>query len=420
MLDPASSSAHRFLSDVYQGEPRLEAARVSELLQSQLLQPVGMNPVQPSLGFADLNVIANAGPAHVGFNEFTPLFQQDGWQINGTGVVGTQNTIGNELTATALWGRTSVSVGQYYFDTDGFRANDHLQHKIYSMFGQVQATDNLGLQAEYRRRETNQGDRTLNFDPDDFRRNFDREHRPGSCCGSAASWICRRRRRVLMSAVHGSRNEHDQSFETLDFGPGAQFGFDLRNPGDLDGNQVEGQVLEQLRRDATRGRCGLLQRRRQFADHPDHHAPDGSSSTDDLVTDQHQNTDSANLYAYTYTNWPERVIWTLGMGGERTDVPGRRDTEPTPKFGVEYRATDRLTLRGAAFRTVKSNVVAQQTIQPTLVAGFNQIYDDFNGTKADQGAVGVDLKLRSDLTIGVEAIYREHLRARDPQRRDRQ
>ena len=50
--------------------------------------------------------------------------------------------------------------------------------------------------------------------------------------------------------------------------------------------------------------------------------PDGSSSSADLVTDQHQNTDFANLYAYTYTHWPEQVIWTLGMGGERTDVPG--------------------------------------------------------------------------------------------------
>ena len=71
-------------------------------------------------------------------------------------------------TATALWGRTSVSIGQYYFDTDGFRANDHLQHKIYTAFGQVQATDNLSLQAEYRRRETNQGDRSLDFDLDDY------------------------------------------------------------------------------------------------------------------------------------------------------------------------------------------------------------------------------------------------------------
>ena len=35
------------------------------------------------------------------------------------------------------------------------------------------------LQAEYRRRETNQGDRSLNFDPDDNRRNLRREHRSG-------------------------------------------------------------------------------------------------------------------------------------------------------------------------------------------------------------------------------------------------
>ncbi len=101
------------------------------------------------------------------------------------------------------------------------------------------------------------------------------------------------------------------------------------------------------------------------------------------------------------------MIWTLGAGLEQTDVPRRRETELTPKFGVEYRATDRLTVRGAAFRTVKANVVAQQTIQPTLVAGFNQLYDDFNGTKADQGSVGLDFKFRPDLTIGIEAIYRD-------------
>ncbi len=406
MLDPGSSSAHRFLADVYQGEPRLEAARVSELLQSQLLQPVGMNPVQPSLGFADLNVIANGGPTHVAFNEFTPLFQEDGWQINGTGVAGTQNTIGNELTATALWGRASVSVGQYYFDTDGFRANDNLQHKIYTVFGQVQAADNLSLQAEYRRRETNQGDRTLNFDPDDFRRNFD-ESIDQDVLRVGGKLDLSPETSVVLSAVHGSRNEHDQSFETLDFGPGFQVGLTVRNPGDLDGNQVEGQVLSSYGPTQIVAGAGYYKvddhsRIIQSVD-----ASDGSSSTTDLLTDQHQNTDSGNLYAYSYTHWPDRVIWTLGMGVEQTDVPGRRETEPTPKLGVEYRPTDSLTLRGAAFRTVKSNVVAQQTIQPTLVAGFNQIYDDFNGTKANQAAVGADLKLRSDLTIGVEAIYRD-------------
>ena len=48
--------------------------------------------MQPSLAFSDLNVIGNAGPAQVSFNEFTPLFQKDGWQFSGTGMVGTQDT----------------------------------------------------------------------------------------------------------------------------------------------------------------------------------------------------------------------------------------------------------------------------------------------------------------------------------------
>jgi hypothetical protein len=61
-LDPANYSAHRFLSDTYAGIPRLEIARASELLQSQLLQPINLNPVQPSLPHTDLNVVAGAGP----------------------------------------------------------------------------------------------------------------------------------------------------------------------------------------------------------------------------------------------------------------------------------------------------------------------------------------------------------------------
>ena len=78
---------------------------------------------------------------------------------------------------------------------------------------------------------------------------------------------------------------------------------------------------------------------------------------------------------------------------------------------MEYRATDRLTLRAAAFRTVKSNIVAQQTIEPTTVAGFNQVFDDFNGTKADQAGIGADYRLTQDVTVGVRGDVPRHLRA---------
>ena len=52
--DPADYSAHRFLSDSYSVLPRHEIARVSELLQSQLLQPININPVQPHLAESNL------------------------------------------------------------------------------------------------------------------------------------------------------------------------------------------------------------------------------------------------------------------------------------------------------------------------------------------------------------------------------
>ncbi|NNG47089.1 MAG: tetratricopeptide repeat protein, partial [Deltaproteobacteria bacterium] len=52
--DPANYSAHRFLADSYSALPRHEIARVSELLQSQLLQPININPIQPSLGQSSL------------------------------------------------------------------------------------------------------------------------------------------------------------------------------------------------------------------------------------------------------------------------------------------------------------------------------------------------------------------------------
>ena len=52
--DPADFSGHRFLADTYSALPRHEIARVSELLQSQLLQPLNITPIQPHLAESNL------------------------------------------------------------------------------------------------------------------------------------------------------------------------------------------------------------------------------------------------------------------------------------------------------------------------------------------------------------------------------
>ena len=63
--DPGNFSAHRFLADSYSTLPRHEVARVSELLQAQLLQPINITPIQPRLAESNLFLISSGGPGGV-------------------------------------------------------------------------------------------------------------------------------------------------------------------------------------------------------------------------------------------------------------------------------------------------------------------------------------------------------------------
>ena len=93
ILDPGNTSAHRFLSDAYIGVPRREIARVSELLQAQMLQDININPVQPSLAETNLSLVTRGGPFKPGYNEYTPLFERNDLQIVSSGLVGSEDTL---------------------------------------------------------------------------------------------------------------------------------------------------------------------------------------------------------------------------------------------------------------------------------------------------------------------------------------
>ena len=76
-IDPTDYSSHRLLADTYSALPRHEIARVSELLQSQLLQPINITPVQPQLAESTLFLLGGLGPADASLGEFNPLFFRD-------------------------------------------------------------------------------------------------------------------------------------------------------------------------------------------------------------------------------------------------------------------------------------------------------------------------------------------------------
>ncbi|MGZ8478508.1 MAG: tetratricopeptide repeat protein, partial [Candidatus Binatia bacterium] len=166
--DPTNFSAHRFLADSYSILPRHEIARVSELLQSQLLQPLNMTPIQPHLAESNLFLISAGGPAALSFNEFNPLFNRNGINFQTTGLAGENNTYAGEGVLSGIYQKAAFSLGGFHFQTDGWRNNASQKDSIANAFVQLELSPNTSVQTEYRYRETRREDLLLRFWPDNF------------------------------------------------------------------------------------------------------------------------------------------------------------------------------------------------------------------------------------------------------------
>lgn len=81
--------------------------------------------------------------------------------------------------------------------------------------------------------------------------------------------------------------------------------------------------------------------------------------------------------------------------------------EANPKIGVMWNPTPHTTLRLAAFKVLKRSLVANQAIEPTQVAGFNQFFDDFRSTESIRYGIGLDQKFSSNLYGGFEFSKRD-------------
>lgn len=139
-------------------------ARVSELLQSQLLQPLNITPAQPQLNItpaqpqqAENNwlAVSGLGPADSGMNEFNRSFARNGASWLASGIAGSDATYGNETVLSGIYHPASFSLGQMHLQTQGFRKNDDIDENLYTAF----------VQAEYRHRDIENGYLGLRFAP---------------------------------------------------------------------------------------------------------------------------------------------------------------------------------------------------------------------------------------------------------------
>jgi hypothetical protein len=392
--DPTNFSAHRFLADSYSAVRRHEIARVSELLQSQLLQPLNMTPIQPRLAVSNLFLISAGGPAGLSFNEFNPIFNRNGMSFQSTGVAGENSTYGGEGVLAGIYNKFAFSLGGIHFQTDGFRKNADQRDFIGNGFAQFELSPETSVQAEIRHRETESGDFLLRFFPQNF---F-----PGQRdrLDEFSARIGGRHAFSPNSVLLASFMFQDTSFRSDDKTPVDVFKLSLPRTS-------VGLEMEHLYRS---GRFNLVSGFGYFDIDARFKTAVRPISVPDVSVDQGLR--HFNAYSYANLNILKNLVITGGgtvdyLSGAAAAVPDETLTQFNPKFGVSWNVFPGTMLRAAIFRTVKRTLISDQTLEPTQVAGFNQFFDDVDVTKAWRYGIALDQEFSDRLFAGLSFAKRD-------------
>jgi Tfp pilus assembly protein PilF len=416
--DPSNFSAHRFLADSYSVLPRHEIARVSELLQSQLLAPVTNTPLQPRLAESNLMLISSGGPGVASFNEFNPLFNRDGISILASGMAGQHGTAAGDLVVSGISGRAAYSLGYSKFKTDGFRVNADQDDEIGNAFVQFDLTPQTSVQAEYRKRKTEWGDLQQKFFVDAFstslRNTLDSDtYRLGvRHAFSPASTL-------IGSFIRQTRDTGARFSQApfllpppLDSIPGVDVSVAIPET-------AEGAELQHLyRSDRFNLRTGLGYFEVDRTESVDQTLliplPSPPFPPDSIMPlpqpTEVTNARSRHVNAYAYGTLALAENAHLVLGASYDVINGSQASESrnqfNPKLGLIWNLTPATTVRAAAFRVLKRTLITNQTLEPTEVAGFNQFYDDANFTESRRYGVAVDQKFSSTVYGGLEVSNR--------------
>lgn len=411
-LDPAGAGAHRFLSDTYRSLPRREAARVSELLQAQTMQDININPVQPSIASTSLNIVNNGGPTSTGFSEYTPLFERNRAQFNVTGLYGSNGTLSGEAVLSGVYDRFSGSGGAFSYDTNGFRDNNDLSHTIYDVYAQVAATPEFNLQAEARTRETDRGDIAMNFDPNSFDPNF-RQNVEETSYRVGARYSPNVTSDFILSYIYSERDLTGSTSSTqVQVLPPPPFPITITADSSQtttqtnDANQAEGlYVYKADRFNVSAGAAyarvvtgGSLQANTVFTVVPPIIPLPPASQTFPVDA----TTNDWRGYAYSNFKVADSVTGTLGLSYQNYDSTLFQIDRFNPKVGVQWDITRTLRARAAYFEGIKPVLASNRTLEPTQVAGFNQLFDDADGTRSKRYGVAFDWRASRDFFAGIE------------------
>jgi hypothetical protein len=285
----------------------------------------------------------------------------------------------------------------------GWRPNNDLTQEVANFYAQWAVVPELNLQAEYISKSSEWGDLAFNWDPNTFTNNTRTERDSETWrLGGRYSWSPQST--LVVSYVNNELDDNQVS--EFQLSPIA-FGY-LAGPTQSDGEQWEAQYIYQT--DEYNVTAGLanydIERERQRLQYVE---VNGSLLNPPGVITLSNTTDGIDQpRGYLYANIKnDALVWTIGASYDDYEEADFSSSSFNPKFGVRWQPRDDLELRAAAFKVLKPALVSNRTIEPTQVAGFNQFFDDANGTKSSRYGLAADWRLNTDINLGAEATWRD-------------
>lgn len=430
--DYSNPSAHLLLSESNRNLG-LNQASLSESIVGRLLLPVNYNSILPS------------SSSDASFNEYNALFDRaTARSLVGASGETEDNLLQGEAQHVHNFGRFGYGLSVKHRVDDGKHDHDRdLQDEIQASFqGQLTESDNmlLDLSAKYNDEEFSGDNASTETDLEDATLGYHHHFGPGSHLIGQVRYTESGRERIATSLspprpLHlfptnttvkptvGNANVLGDTDE--DFSGGRtdlQYIFDS----DLASFVIGGGALDaDVSRDEEGTVSSFSPLRAQDVDvsegqgrNPSRTPPPSIIGTS-VVSNGDANERSQRGFLYSTWHFADLVDLDIGGAFSRLELTRGSGDAPfvdgnvvrrkfLPKTGFSLYPTDRLALRSAYFKTAGVAGFTDLTkIEPTVVGGFNQTFDEFPGSIADGYGAGFDYKIPNSTYFGSEYFVRD-------------
>lgn len=380
------SSAHYLLADIYRSKPRHEFASISENLQAKLLQPQNAHAVRPQQSESELTLVNNYTPTYATTNDYNNLFLYNGLKFKANRLEADRGTKISEKIISGIYDIYSFSIGEYEFATDGFHQNNQQETILHNYNVQAVFNGKTSIFIEGNTRSEKKGD-IFRFDPDNFSK-------------TAVTRTDRKRNRIGMKNMLSINDTILSTVLTEDrnYLKTTDLGF----IGKLYGSTESSSEVYEIRYIHTD-----IKYKYTIGSNKKNTKQNTLNTLNTTVLSKNDNVvDDNSSYFYNYLSPGSTTKITLGVSHDEYKSGILTRVITNPKFGFLWTIKKDTNVRLAYFSNLSKNLVSGESLQPTMVAGFNQVYADTAGTKSRLFGIAFDHKFSNSISSGIEHTIR--------------